>query len=698
MRKWLIGIVAVIVLVVAALIVVPLLIPTEAYKGQIVERVKSATGRDLAFNGPISLSVLPSFALTVSDVAFGNAPGASAKNMATFGKLQLQVQPLALLSGRLVIDSFVLVDPVIALEVDKQGHPNWQFAAPAGPAAASGTPPAAQPAPPPAGGAKPAGRTASPVDEIHLGDVRLVNGTITYFDMRTGQKQQVDKINAKLVLPDLGSPMQASGNADWNGKTVSLTLDLATPREFLSGAKTAVTVKLAAPAVKFDFKGDVASGDVLKLDGETALDIPSLRELATWTGGSLPPTSGGLGPLKIAGKLDVAGAKVNFSNAQITLDAINAKGDLAVDASGAKPILKGALDVDKLDLNPYLPPTPAATPAAPARAAPSAGTPPPTPSPAPAASANAGWSDQPIDMSGLKVANADFALTVGGLVFKKITIGKSALTLQLTDGKLAADLTRMELYEGSGKGGVRLDGAAAVPALEANFDLAKVQAAPLLHDVMDFDRLRGNANGNVAVTAHGKSERELIANLGGKGALDFLNGAIKGINIGALIRNPAGALVDPASQKDQETDFSEMSGTFTITNGILKNTDLELKAPLLRVAGAGTVDLPQRTVNYRIDPKVAMTAQGQGGKSDVSGIEVPVVVEGPWDHLTYRPQLDALLKDPNKALGDIKNLFGKPSPNAPASGTPPASGTTPAPSPTSNPADLLKGLFGGKKN
>ncbi len=100
MRKWLIGIVAVIVVIVAALIVVPFLIPTETYKGQIVERVKSATGRDLALNGPISLSVLPSFALTVSDVAFGNASGASTKNMATFAKLQLQVQPIELLSGR----------------------------------------------------------------------------------------------------------------------------------------------------------------------------------------------------------------------------------------------------------------------------------------------------------------------------------------------------------------------------------------------------------------------------------------------------------------------------------------------------------------------------------------------------------------------------------------------------------------------
>jgi AsmA protein len=692
MKKWLIGIAAFVVVVIAVLLVVPFLLPTETYKGQIVERVKSATGRDLALNGPISLSILPSFALTVSDVAFGNAPGASAKNMATFGKLQLQVQPIALLSGRLVIDSFVLVDPVIALETDKQGRPNWQFAtAGAGPISAPSGPAApAKPAPAPAAGAPPPAKGGSPLDEVHLGDVRLVNGTITYQDDRTGQKQRLDKINAKLALPDLASPMQMSGNADWNGKTVSVALDLAQPRQFLSGAKTAVTVNLTAPALKFDFKGTAASAAEVALDGDTALDISSLRELAAWTGGSLPPTSGGLATLKIGGKLALAGARVKFTDAEIALDTIKAKGDLAVDASGQKPVLNGKLDVDKLDLNPYLPPSQPAAVAAKPAAAPGVPTPAPATAPAPAqAVGGAGWSDQPIDVSGLKAANADFALTVGGIVFKKITIGKSALTLQLKDSKLAADLTQMELYQGAGKGGVRLDGAAVVPAFEGNFDLTKVEAQPILRDVMDFDRLSGNANGNVAVTAHGRSQRELIGNLNGKGALSFLNGAVKGINIGALVRNPVGAIVDPAAQKNEQTDFSEMSGTFTITNGILKNSDLDLKSPLLRVAGAGTVDLPQRTVNYRIEPKLALTGEGQGGKSNAAGIEVPVVVEGPFDHLTYRPQLDALLKDP-KALEGLKGLLGKPSTGAPATST------TPAPGTTQNPADLLKGLFGKK--
>src|SRR5258708_25225488 len=107
--------------------------------------------------------------------------------------------------------------------------------------------------------------------------------------------------------------MKRSGSADWNGKTVTLALDLAQPRQFLSGAKTPVTVKLTAPALKFDFKGTAASAAEVALDGDTALDISSLRELATWAGGALPPTSGRLATLKIPGQLDIARARVTFT-------------------------------------------------------------------------------------------------------------------------------------------------------------------------------------------------------------------------------------------------------------------------------------------------------------------------------------------------------------------------------------------------
>ncbi|MBV5325824.1 MAG: AsmA family protein, partial [Rhodospirillaceae bacterium] len=64
--------------------------------------------------------------------------------------------------------------------------------------------------------------------------------------------------------------------------------------------------------------------------------------------------------------------------------------------------------------------------------------------------AKSGWSDVSIDASGLKAADVDFALSCGGIIVKKIKVGKSALKLALHGGKLAADLTELALYQGAG--------------------------------------------------------------------------------------------------------------------------------------------------------------------------------------------------------------------------------------------------------
>lgn len=676
MKKWLIGIAAVVVLVIVVLLIVPFVIPTATYVNEVAALTKQSTGRDLTIKGKVSFTLLPRFALEANDVSFGNAPGMSTPDMAKIAKLQIAVQPLALLSGNLVVDRFIVVDPSIALEIDKDGKPNWQFAAPATPAA--GTPPAAaQPAP--ATGAK--SYSSSSLDQLHLGDVQLVNGTVTYLDARTGKKAELDKINARLALPDLASPMQAEGGATWNGQAVELALSLGSPQKFLAGQKTPVSFKLAAAPIAFGFTGEGAAGTALALDGTTQLEIASLRDLATWTGAALPATSGGLGPFKVDGKLSYAGNKASFTGAKILLDQMNATGDLVVDTSAATPYLKAGLDIDKLDINPYLPPAaPAGKPATPGRAAaPSPARPAPPPPPA---AASTGWSDAPIDLTSLKAVNVDFALSVGGVVFKKIVIGKSALTLQIKDGQLTADLGQMALYNGTGKGNIHLDGTKPALGLVAGFDLAGVQSEPLLRDAMSFDRVKGALTGNIALQSSGKSERELIGALAGKGALSVANGAVRGIDIGSLVGGIQSALTSAASQKDKETAFSEMDGTFTITNGIVKNSDLQLKSALLQVAGAGTIDLPNRTVDYRIEPKVAANAPG-------GGITVPVAVQGPWDNISYHPQLDQILKNPKALDGALKGILGGGNSDA---GAAPSTGSS-----SSKPADVLRGLLGGKK-
>jgi AsmA protein len=125
-------------------------------------------------------------------------------------------------------------------------------------------------------------------------------------------------------------------------------------------------------------------------------------------------------------------------------------------------------------------------------------------------------------------------------------------------------------------------------------------------------------------------------------------------------------------------------------NGIVSNDDLQMKSPLLRVTGKGTVEMPPKTVNYRLEPKLAATTKGQGGKDEATGIMVPVIVSGPWHNISYKPDLEAMLKDAatGKALDALKGAV--PIPGAGTSG-----GTTQPSSPTSpslpNP---LKGILG----
>jgi AsmA protein len=250
---------------------------------------------------------------------------------------------------------------------------------------------------------------------------------------------------------------------------------------------------------------------------------------------------------------------------------------------------------------------------------------------------------------------------------------------------LTTKLTEIALYGGNGTATITADGAAAVPAVTAKLDLSGLQANPALKDAIDMDRIEGTLNANMNVAMRGASQRVMITAMGGNGKILFADGAIRGINIAAMVRNAASAFLDSSARENQKPDFAELSGTFNIVRGVLTNNDLALLSPLLRVGGKGAVDLPNRTVNYRIEPKVVASTQGQGGNTDTSGIKVPVLVSGPWDNLSYKPDLaemiDGIAKDPKKALEGLKNLI-------------PGQGGSRGGSALPKPEDTLKKLFG----
>src|SRR5690606_9271371 len=108
-----------------------------------------------------------------------------------------------------------------------------------------------------------------------------------------------------------------------------------------------------------------------------------------------------------------------------------------------------------------------------------------------------------------------------------------------------------------------------------------------------------------------------------------------------------------------QTDFSELSATFAITQGIASNDDLSMKAPLLTLTGAGKVDLPLRRVDYRLRPTLVTTLEGQGRTAEASNaLTIPLKVTGTFDKLSFAPDASNLiqdaLKDPSAAKENVK--------------------------------------------
>ncbi|MHA1569184.1 MAG: AsmA family protein, partial [Alphaproteobacteria bacterium] len=239
----------------------------------------------------------------------------------------------------------------------------------------------------------------------------------------------------------------------------------------------------------------------------------------------------------------------------------------------------------------------------------------------------------------------------------KIKIDRSALRVTLTGGRLVLDLSELALYQGAGKARIVVDASKPVLGIEESFELAGIQAEPFLRDAAEIDKLRGTANAKIRVKGRGRSQLDIVKSLDGDGAVTFTDGAIKGLNIASMMRSISPDSLIKGVNPAQKTDFSELSGTFVIRRGILENKDLKMLSPVLRVTGAGTSDLPARTVNYRIEPKAVATLKGQGGAADKRGLVVPIMVTGPWHNLSYQPDLKALLQiGPEGVVGMVKSL------------------------------------------
>lgn len=493
------------------------------------------------------------------------------------------------------------------------------------------------------------------------GSVSIANGEIGGLGLAsTVGDPEADRLTDLALAVDLQGlerPISLSGALSWRGEAFSITGEADTAK-LLDGNSAPVALTLKGDRVSAGFTGQAAMAG--KVDGAVNVNTADLRGLMAWLGQPLG-SGGGLKTFKASGIFGIEPDAISFEETRFTLDDTSGEANGKV-AFGGKPKVTARLALRELVLDPYL----GTSPASPENlrgsgAGSSSGT------GGGQQTASSGWSSEPIDFKGLQAVDVDFRVTTGEIRWDKIKIGESALGATIENGVLTANLEKLALYEGAGMGTVTLNGAAETPEVAAKFSLSGLDAYPLLRDAADFEWIEGRAAISLDVSSRGGSQQALVQGVNGTASYEFVDGAIRGINIPKMVRGlSVETLLGWQENPAEKTDFSTLGASFNIENGIARTEDLAMVGPLLRMSGKGTTDLPGKSLDWRVEPTIVPTLQGQppmprrkGEDKKMAGLGVPIVIEGPWSDPRIYPDIAGILKDPEAAYKQLQETGGE---------------------------------------
>jgi AsmA protein len=443
------------------------------------------------------------------------------------------------------------------------------------------------------------GAASASLQNLSLDKLMIENGTVILPPSGGKPGKQISGLMLETSLPSMADPVDLDAKAVLDGQKLHIAGRIASLGKFLDGAATPISVSLEAPA--YINKGVV-------LDGT-----------ATY-----------------------AGKAIAIKSMTAKLGDTALAGSVSADFSGVVPAVTASLAAQTLDIDALL-----GKPAGGASGAGGNG------------GGQPGWSDAKIDFSGLRSVNARLALSAQRLIYQQIKAGPVTVQASIGAGKLNLQLPTLKLYDGAGTAAVAVDANGKIPAAAVRLSLANLDGYSFLKETASFDRIDGTGAVALDLTTSGASQKTMVEALGGTAKIEFTNGAIRGINVAKMVRNlTTGILSGWQESPDEKTDFAALGASFKIAKGQAQTTDLHLEGPLVRMTGAGTVDLPAKALNIRVNPQVVASLEGQGGKTDLAGLGVPVMIAGPWAKPRIYPDIEGILQNPQAAYEQLNKLSG----------------------------------------
>jgi AsmA protein len=380
-------------------------------------------------------------------------------------------------------------------------------------------------------------------------------------------------------------------------------------------ARIVGSARSGSDPLKFDIKATMPPAERQSFPVEIAIEAPSVLS----------------SPLKARAEARMNGSVVSINSVTGNIGDAGFNGWASLDLV-SKPLIKVDLDFQRLDL---------------------------VTSNAPATPASDSWSDAPIDLTGLNYVDAQVKISAAQINVGTSQFAPVAIDTTLAGGVLKVAVGNVGAYGGAFSGELIIDASSANPIYAVHCDIAGVRALPLLTSLGNFDKIDGVMQVKLAARSAGASQHAIMSNASGTLFAAFQNGEIRGVNIAQMMRDlTASTLKGWQEQKSQGTgtDLTQLSASFKIDRGQAQTTDLNLVGPMVKVTGAGTIDLGTRMIGFRVDPKLVMTTEGQGRSSDPVGFGVPIMISGPWSSPKIYPEMQGVLDNPDGAYAKLKQM------------------------------------------
>ncbi|MGU5685912.1 AsmA family protein [Aeromonas allosaccharophila] len=707
---------------VVAIVALVSLIDPNQFKPQLAEQVRKSTGRELVMAREIDWRFWPSLGLSLEQVALRNPTGFAELDLVRFEQGEASVALLPLLSHRLEIGKVTLSGAHLFIQTKVDGSSNLSGLIKDNTASTATSEPA-QPA------AEPASVGESQPWQISLQGIALSQASALVQDDRSGTSLRLDRLDLDMGQLVTGQwvpvTLAAKGSADKlvfdvKGQTQIKLAQEVMASELkdlsLSGSLSEPALRLDSFSIKGDrlalgewsnltlaLKGAKGEGQQASLAGslegtlkgrlDKEMKLAELSDMvltAALEGDALPRPQM---KLKLAGfaRAELDKQLITLSKLVMSADEALLSGDGSVQL-GAVPALTFDLKGDTLDLDSWL------AKSAPTTTAQAKESKPATGASNAAASGNkaaAGKSEtlstvEP-DLDALKGVDLDGRVQLGSLRLKGLDLGAVDLQVALAKGLLTLKQFSATVAGGQVKANGVLDARQQPATYKVHKQVAGVNIRPLLQTLVQSDLLEGKGDLDVQVQGRGLSALALRNGMQGKVTLKLSDGALHGINLPEMIREARATLTGKGAEQVKEarkTDFSALTASFQIADGIARSNDIQLFAPALRVKGEGQTALVPESLDFLFLTSIVESSKGQGGKDvdELKEITIPVRIGGHWQAPSYQLDVKALLSN-NKLLEDkarkeaergLKKLLGDKADNEAVKGV----------------ADqLLKGLF-----